>query len=449
MHPVPFARASARLGGFPFFSHLSSSMSSTIIVGLQWGDEGKGKIVDYLTERSDVVARAQGGSNAGHTVISGGVKYILHLIPSGILWKDKICVIGNGVVIDPPGLLAEMDKLRGQGVEITPDNLLISENAHLTMPYHRALDVAREKQRGANKIGTTGRGIGPTYADKIERQGLRLTDLRDPSKLAHEIKWRAELHNLELQAAGQEKVNVAEVVEVITSAAELLRPHIHNTVVYLNDAIAKGKRVLFEGAQGSYLDIDHGSYPFVTSSNTTAGGACTGSGVSPRRIERVIGVAKAYTTRVGSGPFVTENEDISQMLHGMGREFGSTTGRARRCGWLDAVLLHYAVMVNGADDLAITNLDGLDGLDRIKICTHYELDGKRLDYPPATVDEMARCVPVYEEHEGWKQDLSGATDAAQLPPKARAYLNRLGELAGARVSLLGIGPSREQTLVMG
>jgi adenylosuccinate synthase len=424
-------------------------MSSTIIVGLQWGDEGKGKIVDYLTERSDVVARAQGGSNAGHTVISGGVKYILHLIPSGILWKNKICVIGNGVVIDPPGLLAEMDKLRKQGVEITPENLLISENAHLTMPYHRALDVAREKQRGVNKIGTTGRGIGPTYADKIERQGLRITDLRDPSKLAHEIEWRAELHNLELQAAGQEKVNVAEVVEVITSAAEQLRPHIHNTVVYLNDAITAGKRVLFEGAQGSYLDIDHGSYPFVTSSNTTAGGACTGSGVSPRKIERVIGVAKAYTTRVGSGPFVTENEEISDMLHNMGREFGATTGRARRCGWLDAVLLHYAVMVNGADEVAITNLDGLDGLEKIKICTHYDLDGQRLAYPPATVEEMARCVPVYEEHEGWKQDLSGITDASQLPPKAKAYLDRVSELAGARISLLGIGPAREQTLVMG
>jgi adenylosuccinate synthase len=423
-------------------------MSSTIIVGLQWGDEGKGKIVDYLTERSDVVARAQGGSNAGHTVISGGIKYILHLIPSGVLWKDKICVIGNGVVIDPPGLLTEMAKLRSQGVHISPENLLISENAHLTMPYHRALDVAREKQRGENKIGTTGRGIGPTYADKIERQGLRMTNLRDTSLLAHEVEWRAELHNLELQAAGMEKVNVNEVVEEITAAAEQLRPHISNTVVYLNEAIAAGKRVLFEGAQGSYLDIDHGTYPFVTSSNTTAGGACTGSGVSPRKIELIIGVAKAYTTRVGSGPFVTESEQMSELLHGMGREFGSTTGRARRCGWLDAVLLRYSVMVNGADQIAITNLDGLDGLDRIRICTHYELDGKRLAYPPATVDEMSRCVPVYEEHEGWLQDLSGITNASQIPPKAKAYLDRIAALAGARISLLGIGPAREQTLVL-
>lgn len=424
-------------------------MSNTIIVGLQWGDEGKGKIVDYLTERSDVVARAQGGSNAGHTVISGGQKYVLHLIPSGILWPDKLCVIGNGVVIDPLGLLEEMAKLRGQGVTITPQNLLISESAHLTMPYHRSLDKAREKRRGENAIGTTGRGIGPTYADKIERQGLRVTDLRDPSKLAHEIEWRAALHNQELGIAGYEPVNVPEVVAEITAAAEKLQPYIANTVVVLNEALAAGKRVLFEGAQGSYLDIDHGTYPFVTSSNTTAGGACTGSGVSPRRIERVIGVCKAYTTRVGAGPFVTENDDIGDMLHNMGREFGATTGRARRCGWLDAVLLRYSVMVNGCDEIAITNLDGLDGLDKIRICTHYELDGKQISYPPATVEEIARCKPVHEEHDGWKQDLSGITDASQLPAKAKAYLARVSELAGARISLLGIGPAREQTLVLG
>ncbi|RBP43857.1 adenylosuccinate synthetase [Roseimicrobium gellanilyticum] len=423
-------------------------MSNTIIVGLQWGDEGKGKIVDYLTERSDVVARAQGGSNAGHTVISGGTKYVLHLIPSGILWPEKKNVIGNGVVIDPLGLLAEIAKLRGQGVSITPENLFISEHAHLTLSYHRALDKAREKQRGENAIGTTGRGIGPTYADKIERQGLRVTDLRDPAKLAYEIKWRAELHNLELEAAGFPKVDVDAVVKEISEAAEQLRPHIVNTVVYLNKALAEGKRVLFEGAQGSYLDIDHGTYPFVTSSNTTAGGACTGSGVSPRRIDQVVGVAKAYTTRVGGGPFVTEDEGISDMLHDMGREFGATTGRARRCGWLDAVLLNYSVMVNGCDSLAITNLDGLDGLDTIKICTAYTLDGKTITAPPATIAEIERCVPVYEEHPGWKQDISGAKKYDDLPPLAKAYLSRLAELAGAPVSLLGVGPAREQTLVV-
>jgi adenylosuccinate synthase len=423
-------------------------MSNTIIVGLQWGDEGKGKIVDYLTERSDVVARAQGGSNAGHTVISVGTKYILHLIPSGILWADKICVIGNGVVIDPLGLLKEMAKLRDQGVTITPQNLLISEHAHLTMPYHCSLDKAREARRGVNAIGTTGRGIGPTYADKIERQGLRVTDLRDTANLAQEVTWRAALHNHELESAGFEKVNVDEVVEQITWAADQLRPHITNTVVYLNQALAQGKRVLFEGAQGSYLDIDHGSYPFVTSSNTTAGGACTGSGVSPRKIDKVIGVAKAYTTRVGGGPFVTESEAISDMLHNMGREYGATTGRARRCGWLDAVLLNYAVTVNGCDEIAITNLDGLDGLDEIQICRAYRLDGKEIHHPPATIPEMERCEPIYETHQGWKQDLSGMTDVADLPPLARAYLDRLAALAGAPVSLLGIGPSREQTLVV-
>ncbi len=423
-------------------------MSNTIIVGLQWGDEGKGKIVDYLTEQSDVVARAQGGSNAGHTVINDGIKYILHLIPSGILWKDKICVIGNGVVIDPVGLLKEMNKLRDQGVEITPANLLISDRAHITLPYHRVLDLARERRRGENAIGTTGRGIGPTYSDKIERQGLRVTDLRDTTKLAHEIEWRAALHNQELESAGVEKVDVAAVVEEITGAALLLQPHITNTVVYLNEALADGKKVLFEGAQGSYLDIDHGTYPFVTSSNTTAGGACTGSGVSPRKIDRVVGVAKAYTTRVGGGPFVAESQEISDMLHDMGREFGATTGRARRCGWLDTVLLRHAVMVNGCDEIAITNLDGLDGLAKIRICTAYRLDGEILKYPPATIPEIERCEPIYEEHEGWLQDLSGMRDYADLPEKAKIYLGRLAQLSGAPVGLLGIGPSRDQTLVV-
>ncbi|TLD68741.1 adenylosuccinate synthase [Phragmitibacter flavus] len=423
-------------------------MSNTIIVGLQWGDEGKGKIVDYLTERSDVVARAQGGSNAGHTVINNDTKYILHLIPSGILWPDKICVIGNGVVIDPIGLLAEIDKLRGQGVNITPENLLISDRAHLTLPYHQSLDKARETRRGENAIGTTGRGIGPTYADKIERQGLRITDLRDTSKLAAEIEWRAALHNQELEVAGYEKVNVAEVVEKITAAAIRLQPHITNTVVYLNHALDNGMKILFEGAQGSYLDIDHGTYPFVTSSNTTAGGACTGSGVSPRKIDCVVGVAKAYTTRVGGGPFITESQEISDMLHGMGREYGATTGRERRCGWLDLVLIHHAVMINGCDQLAITNLDGLDTLPTIRICTAYELDGQIINHPPSTIAEIERCKPIYEEHEGWLEDLSGKTDYADLPDKAKAYLARLGELAGAPVTLLGIGPSRDQTLVV-
>jgi adenylosuccinate synthase len=422
-------------------------MSNTIIVGAQWGDEGKGKIVDYLTENTDVVVRAAGGNNAGHTVISNGTKYILHLIPSGILWKDKICVIGNGVVMDPTGLLAEMAKLRGQGVTITPENLLISETAHLVMPYHRGLDKVREAKRGDKKIGTTGRGIGPAYADKVERDGLRTILMTQPEIFEEELRDRLARHNATFAELGVELVPVEETVKEMLEAAKTLAPHITNTTVYLHEAIKAGKSLLFEGAQGTYLDIDHGTYPFVTSSNTTSGGACTGSGVPPRMIDKVVAVGKAYTTRVGSGPFVTENDAIGDMLHNMGREFGATTGRARRCGWLDSVLVRYAVMLNGADELAITNLDGLDGLDTIQICTAYTLRGKTIHYPPSTAADLAACVPVYETHQGWKQDLSGIRKFADLPPLAKAYLKRLEELTGARVSLVGIGPDREQTLV--
>jgi adenylosuccinate synthase len=422
-------------------------MSNTIIVGAQWGDEGKGKIVDYLTEDVDLVVRAAGGNNAGHTVISGGNKYILHLIPSGILWKGKVCVIGNGVVMDPIGLLEEMAKLRGQGVTITPENLLISETAHLVMPYHRGLDKAREAKRGDKKIGTTGRGIGPAYADKVERDGLRTVLMTQPEVFEEELRDRLARHNATFVEMGIEQVPVEETVKIMLEAAKTLAPHITNTTVYLHEAIKAGKHLLFEGAQGTYLDIDHGTYPFVTSSNTTSGGACTGSGVPPRMIDKVVAVGKAYTTRVGSGPFVTENEDIGDMLHNMGREFGATTGRARRCGWLDSVLVRYAVMLNGADELAITNLDGLDGLDTIQICTAYTLRGKTIHYPPSTAADLAACVPVYETHQGWKQDLSGIKQFADLPPLAKAYLKRLEELTGARVSLVGVGPDREQTLV--
>lgn len=422
-------------------------MSNTIVVGAQWGDEGKGKIVDYLTENTDVVVRAAGGNNAGHTVINNGTKYILHLIPSGILWEGKVCVIGNGVVMDPLGLIEEMDKLRAQGVKITPENLLISETAHLVMPYHRGLDQAREAKRGDKKIGTTGRGIGPAYADKVERGGLRTILLKQPEVFATELRERIDLHNETLRAAGVAEVPAEETVARMLEAARILAPHITNTAVYCHEAIRAGKNLLFEGAQGTYLDIDHGTYPFVTSSNTTAGGACTGSGVPPRMIDKVVAVAKAYTTRVGSGPFVTENDDIGDMLHNMGREYGATTGRARRCGWLDAVLVRYAVMINGADELAITNLDGLDGLDTVQICTAYKLRGETLNHPPSTAADLEACEPVYETHQGWKQDLSGIKNFADLPPLAKAYLKRVEELTGARVSLLGVGPSRDQTLV--
>lgn len=423
-------------------------MSNTIVVGAQWGDEGKGKIVDFITEQTDLVVRAAGGSNAGHTVINNGIKYILHLIPSGILWEDKLCVIGNGVVLDPFGLLEEMAKLRSQGVKITAENLKISETAHLVMPYHKALDHAREAKRGDKKIGTTGRGIGPAYADKIERGGLRAILLTQPEILAVELRERILQHNETIVAAGIDAVPVEETVQKVLAAAAELAPHITNTAVVCHEAIKAGKSLLFEGAQGTYLDIDHGTYPFVTSSNTTSGGACTGSGVPPRMIDKVVAVCKAYTTRVGSGPFITENDDIGDMLHNMGREFGATTGRARRCGWLDAVMVRYAVMINGADELAITNLDGLDGLEEIKICTAYKLRGQVIHYPPSTIADIEACEPIYESHQGWKQDLSQIKNFADLPDLAKAYLKRLEELTGARISLLGVGPSRDQTLVV-
>jgi adenylosuccinate synthase len=426
----------------------NSEMSNTIVVGAQWGDEGKGKIIDFITEKADLVVRAAGGSNAGHTVINNGQKYVLHLIPSGILWEDKLCVIGNGVVLDPFGLLEEMAKLRGQGVKITPENLRISDCAHLVMPYHKSLDRAREAKLGDKKIGTTGRGIGPAYADKVNRSGLRTILLTQPEILAHELRDRILMHNETLLAAGVEVVPVEETIAQVLEAAAILAPHITNTAVVCHEAIKAGKSLLFEGAQGTYLDIDHGTYPFVTSSSTTSGGACTGSGVAPRMIDKVVAVCKAYTTRVGSGPFITENEDIGDMLHNMGREFGATTGRARRCGWLDAVLVRYAVMINGADELAITNLDGLDGLDEIKICTAYKLRGQVIHYPPSTVADTEACEPIYESHKGWKQDLSQMKNFADLPDLAKAYLKRVEELTGARISLLGIGPSRDQTLVV-
>ncbi|CAN5140918.1 adenylosuccinate synthase [soil metagenome] len=421
-------------------------MPNTIIVGAQWGDEGKGKIVDYLTEETDIVVRAQGGNNAGHTVIIGESKFVLHLIPSGILWGKKTCVIGNGVVLDPIHLLQEIDGLLAQGIAVTPDNLLISEGAHLVLPYHRGLDAARESHLGTRKIGTTGRGIGPAYADKITRAGLRVADLRDPDRFRAKVEARLADANPILQAAGQDTVDADRVVADSLAAAERLLPFVVNTVAYLHRAVAEGRTLLFEGAQGTYLDIDHGTYPFVTSSNTTAGGACTGSGVPPRAIDRVVGVAKAYTTRVGSGPFVTENQAFGDKLHALGREFGATTGRPRRCGWLDLVLLRYASMVNGFDELAITILDGLDDIPEIQVCVAYTLDGQRIEIPPTTADELERCQPVYETVPGWLTDTTATTAIDQLPPNARAYLDCISGSLNVPVTLVGIGPDRAQTL---
>ncbi len=422
-------------------------MSTSIIVGAQWGDEGKGKIVDYLTEGADVVVRSQGGNNAGHTVISEGKKYVLHLIPSGILWTGKSCVIGNGVVLDPAALLVEIDGLAEKGIAVTPENLLISDRAHVVMPYHRGMDACRENVLGKRKIGTTGRGIGPAYGDKVGRTGVRLADMDDPVWFAERFAELVEEHNMILEAGGQEMVNFEKACREYQEAWERLEPFVKDAASYLSRAVKGGKSLLFEGAQGTYLDIDHGTYPFVTSSNTTAGGALTGSGAPLGCVDRVVGVAKAYTTRVGEGPFTTEDQGLGDAFHAMGREFGATTGRERRCGWLDGVMLRYAVIVNGIDELAVTNLDGLDRYPKIKVCVGYELGGERLEVPPATVAKWGACKPVYEEVDGWATPLDGVKKFADLPPQARAYLDKIAEMAGAPISVVGVGPDRSQTLV--
>lgn len=423
-------------------------MPNTIIVGAQWGDEGKGKIVDYLTENADVIVRAQGGNNAGHTVIHGDRKYILHLIPSGILWPEKKCVIGNGVVIDPVSLIAEFETLEEKGIAISPDNLAISDRAHLTLPYHRSLDSYRESELGGKKIGTTGRGIGPTYIDKVERSGIRMADLEDQEFLDARLAEKIEAANRVLSNADAEPLELETIKVELQNAHQRLAPFIRETTSFLHQQIAEGKSLLFEGAQGTYLDIDHGTYPFVTSSSTTAGGACTGSGVSPRAIDNVTAVAKAYTTRVGAGPFITENAEFSDRMHGMGREFGATTGRKRRCGWFDSVVTGHACRLNGADHLALTNLDGLDDIETIKVCTAYRLNGEVLTTPPARVEDWENCEPVYEKLAGWPDTATaGAVNIQSLPENARAYLDRIAELCGCPIKLVGVGPDRKETLV--
>jgi adenylosuccinate synthase len=422
-------------------------MANTILVGAQWGDEGKGKIIDVLTSNADVIVRSQGGNNAGHTIVHGGQTYVLHLIPSGILRRGKVCVIGNGVVVDPIALVAEIQHLRGLGVKVGK-NLLVSTCAHLVMPYHRVIDEQRELRKGHVKIGTTKRGIGPAYGDKAARTGLRISDLMQPILFAKKLQAKIRENNSILQALGAKPINYREVHDTYLAAGARLRPYVTNTVVYLHRALERGKEILFEGAQGTFLDIDHGTYPYVTSSNTTAGGACTGTGVPPRRMDRVVGVMKAYTTRVGAGPLPTEDRHLADMLHSLGREFGATTGRARRCGWFDAVATRYATMINGIDELAITNLDGLDSVDPIKICVGYRLNGKRLEVPPSDAVQLENCEPIYENMPGWKQSTDSAKKLSQLPSKARDYVNRLGQLAGAPVAIVSVGPTRGQTIFL-
>jgi adenylosuccinate synthase len=420
-------------------------MANTILIGAQWGDEGKGKIIDVLTEQADFVVRTQGGNNAGHTVHIAGKKYILHLVPSGILRPKKTCVIGNGVVVDPVGLVEEIKGLRKLGIKVER-NLVLSETAHLVLPYHRELDAQREILKGKNKIGTTKRGIGPAYGDKAARTGLRVIDLVSPERFERQLRVRIKENNEVLKAFGAKPLSFKKVHDEYRAAGDFLKPFAANTVVLLRDALRRDADILFEGAQGTFLDIDHGTYPFVTSSNTTAGGACTGSGVPPHRMDRVMGVMKAYTTRVGEGPLPTENAEISDMLHAMGREFGATTGRPRRCGWFDSVATRHACMVNGIDELAVTNLDGLDTVESIKVCIAYRDGKKQFDYVPNDIESLSRCAPVYAEFEGWRQDTSKARSWKQLPPKARTYLQAIAELTGARLTIASVGPGREQTI---
>lgn len=420
-------------------------MSNTILVGAQWGDEGKGKIIDVLTEEADVVVRTQGGNNAGHTVHIRGQKYILHLVPSGILRKKKICVIANGVVVDPVGLCSEIEGLRKLGIKIDR-NLFLSETAHLVLPYHRELDAQREALKGKNRIGTTKRGIGPAYGDKAARTGLRVLDLINAERFREQLGVKINENNEILKAFGAQPLSFEAVHREYRAAGDYLRPFVANTVSLLHDAVRRGRNILFEGAQGTFLDIDHGTYPFVTSSNTTAGGACTGSGIPPHRMDRVVGVMKAYTTRVGEGPLPTENAEIADMLHNMGREFGATTGRPRRCGWFDSVATRHACMVNGIDELAVTNIDGLDSVETIKVCIAYHDGARRHDYVPNDVEILSRCQPVYAEFPGWRGPTHKARKWRDLPVKTRSYLKAIAELTGACIAIASVGPGREQTI---
>jgi adenylosuccinate synthase len=419
-------------------------MANTILVGAQWGDEGKGKIIDVLTEQVDVVVRTQGGNNAGHTVYIGKQKYVLHLIPSGILRKKKTCVIGNGVVVDPIGLVSEIEGLRKLGIKVN-GNLFVSETAHVVFPYHRELDAQREVLKGKNKIGTTKRGIGPAYGDKAARVGLRMIDLINTERFAEQLQTKIKDNNEVLKAFGARPLSFKEVHAAYRKAGNYLKPFVTNTVTLLHQSVRRGDDILFEGAQGTFLDIDHGTYPYVTSSNTTSGGACTGSGVAPNRMDRVVGVLKAYTTRVGEGPLPTENAEIADMLHAMGREFGATTGRPRRCGWFDSVATRHATMVNGIDDLAVTNIDGLDTVETIKVCIGYRDGKKKYDHVPNDIEVLSRCEPVYAEFPGWRTPTHEAKSWKDLPAKTRSYLKAIAELTDAKLFIASVGPGRDQT----
>ncbi len=422
-------------------------MSAVVVVGAQWGDEGKGKTIDYLAEQADVVVRYQGGNNAGHTVVVDGLEYKLHLIPSGILYQDKLCVLGNGMVIDPQVLLQEMAYLKERGISV--DNLRISDRAHLIFPYHRILDELFEEERGEKKIGTTKRGIGPAYVDKSARTGLRVGDLQNPGRFSEALRASVETKNHLLeQVYRRPPLDVDTMIEEYLGYGARLEQYIADTSLLVNVALDEGKGVLFEGAQGTMLDIDHGTYPYVTSSHPTAGGACIGAGVGPTRLDQVIGVAKAYTTRVGDGPFPTElTGPIGAAIQEKGNEYGTTTGRPRRCGWLDALVLRYTLRVSGLTGLVLTKLDTLAGLDSVRICTAYRVQGQVITEFPSDLDLLEGCEPVYEDLPGWTEDAAEARDYDSLPPELKGFIERVEGLIGVPVVMASLGRQRQETIL--
>lgn len=423
-------------------------MSTFIVLGAQWGDEGKGKMTDYLAEEANVVVRYQGGNNAGHTVEVGDKQYKLHLIPSGILHDEKLNVIGNGVVIDPVAFFSEIDYLQEEGVKVNPEKLIVSDRAHIIMPYHKILDKLKEQARGKNDIGTTGKGIGPCYTDKFERCGIRVCDLIDKEVFKEKLSENIEMKNKYIvNVFGGEALNFDEIYEEYSKYGERLKPFVRDTSVTVYNEIKENKSVLFEGAQGMLLDIDYGTYPFVTSSNTTAGGVANGVGIGPNMITNAVGIAKAYTTRVGKGPFPTELEnETGEWIREKGHEYGVTTGRSRRCGWLDIVILKTSVRVSGLTSLAVTKIDTLAGLEKVKMCVGYKFNDEVIDYFPASLEDLAKCEPIYEEFDGWDESVAEARSYDELHPNARKYLERIEELTETRISIVSVGPRRDQTM---
>lgn len=424
-------------------------MAGKVIIGAQWGDEGKGKITDYLAENSQVVVRYQGGNNAGHTVEAGGEQYKLHLIPSGILYRNVLNIIGDGVVIDPDALFLEIDGLNERG--ISADNLVISDRAHIVMPYHKVLDALSERKRGEHDIGTTGKGIGPCYADKFERSGIRVCDLLDSSVFIEKASYNIELKNeIITRIYGGNPLDKYEIIDRYLQYADRIKYYVKDTINLIYKEAANGKKILFEGAQGTLLDVDYGTYPYVTSSHPISGGACVGAGVGPNMIGSVVGVCKAYTTRVGKGPFTTELcDETGSQIREKGKEYGTTTGRARRCGWLDLVIVKYAVILSGITDIALTKLDTLAGIEKLKVCIGYEYNGKTIDYFPASLNDLSQCKPIYEEYDGWDESISNARTFDELPGTAQKYIKGIEDFTGVKVSIISVGPGRDETIVTG